>query len=154
MVGEGMLLREGSKGWKGLLRSKIRREMDERRDRIVRESRSLREYWRLGDSSFYEIVGRKERAGLAWVRLGGWRWQGKKDELGIRRCHLCHEKDGLELRIRECKELRWEREEALPRGVEVERWNWGHWIRIRDGRVLKGLGSFLNRARKKSGEGI
>ena len=65
---------------------------------------------------------------MAWFRLGGWRWQGKKGEDGKRLCPLCGELDGEFHILGECKELEGVRE-ICEMGGKIRSWGWQHWAK-------------------------
>ena len=105
-----------------------------------------------GEAFYLKLKNRNRRSAIAWFRLGGWRWQGKKEDVGGRKCPLCGERDGEIHILIECEELRGLREGMGEHEGMLTPWNVKHYFRTRDEKVLDMLGGFLAGARIKRGE--
>ena len=137
-----------------LLREKMNEEDKTEIERDVESKKSLRFYRQTkehGQAFYVSNMGRNCRSAIAWARLGGWVWQGRKGVNGGRLCPLCGMEDGVVHVMAECPMLGKEREVFSRGGAWVEAWNVAHWFKTRDVRVLRGLALFWKEVRKKRG---
>ena len=94
-------------------------------------------------------MGRGVRSAIAWLRLGGWVWQGIKGTEGYRECPLCGGRDGVWHLLGNCIGL--ERERSGLEG-RIFVWNYKNWVKTKDRTVVAELGKFLLKAREKRGK--
>ena len=129
---------------------KIDKERDERLKLELKEKKTLKFFREVTreEGEFYLRLDREARAGLAWIRLGQWMWEGIKTEEG-RKCRLCGEKDGLLHLTLQCKEVETERERLK---AVLSEFNLVHAVRLRDVELLGELGFFFNKIRRKRGD--
>ena len=101
----------------------------------IENKKSLQFYRQIKEQiqAFYvSNMDRNCRSAIAWARLGGWIWQGRKRGDEGRFCPLCGMKDGLVHIMVECPMLLKERELFSRGGSWVEAWNVAHWFKTRD----------------------
>ena len=89
------------------------------------------------------------RGAVAWARLGGFIWLGKKEEGKDRECNLCGKVDGIGHMMVECEGLVEEREILKTNGRGVEMWNTNHWLKTKEKENLIKMGKFWERVRIK-----